>query len=226
TAVAESVVFNVALPRGFEMTSASDGQSYNRRTRTLSWRVGSLRPGDDYYMELKGVSQTAGIKNFKVAATTGDGLISDALSAATEVVAVADLKLDVQDPKGPLPIGADAVYEVRVTNRGSNVAESVEVVALFSGGIEPQSVEGHHGNFSDGRVTLPTIERLAAGDEVVMRIHARAIEPGTHIFRAEVACRDLEIRLAAEEMTRFYNDDTGLPGAARSAAADRFNSPR
>ena len=227
TAPAEAVTFNVILPPGFEMVSASDGQQYDRSRRSLSWRVGSLRPGDDYYMELKGVPKTAGNNDFQVTATTDDQLITDSLNAVTSVIAVADLKLDVRDPKGPLPVGTDAVYEVRVKNRGSNVAEAIDVVALFSGGIEPQSVEGHQCDISDGRVALPRIKRLPVGGEVVLRIHAKAVEAGTHIFRAEVACIDLEMRLAAEEMTRFYADDSNGLGTTRSAgAASRFNTPR
>ena len=60
---------------------------------------------------------------------------------------------------------------------------------------------------ADGRVTFKTIENRPAGREVVLRIRAHAVQPGTHVFRAEVLCRDLEIKLAAEETTRFYADD-------------------
>ena len=35
----------------------------------------------------------------------------------------------------------------------------------------------------------------------------RPAKPGTHVFRAEVLCRDLEIKLAAEETTRFYDSE-------------------
>jgi hypothetical protein len=38
------------------------------------------------------------------------------------------------------------------------------------------------------------------------------VQPGTHIYRADVLCRDLEIKLAAEETTRFYADDVNSDG--------------
>ena len=59
---------------------------------------------------------------------------------------------------------------------------------------------------SDGRVSFRTINKLPAGQDIVLQIRAKATEPGTHVFRAEVLCRDLEIKLAAEETTRFYED--------------------
>ena len=60
---------------------------------------------------------------------------------------------------------------------------------------------------TDGRVSFRAIDELAAVGEVKLRIRARAQRAGTHVFRAEVLCSDLEIKLAAEETTRFYADD-------------------
>ena len=62
---------------------------------------------------------------------------------------------------------------------------------------------------------------------MVVRIHAKAVKAGAHVFRAEVACQDLEIRLAAEEMTRFYTDEAGGSAILRSASKpDPFSQPR
>jgi len=44
---------------------------------------------------------------------------------------------------------------------------------------------------------------------------AEKTQPGTHVFRAEVLCSDLEIKLAAEETTRFYADEV-MPDAEDS----------
>ena len=56
-------------------------------------------------------------------------------------------------------------------------------------------------------MSFHTIGKLPAGQNVVLEIHAKATEAGTHVFRAEVLCRDLEIKLAAEETTRFYDNE-------------------
>ena len=37
----------------------------------------------------------------------------------TTVEAIADLKLVINDPQGPVQIGTDMVYEIQVLNRGS-----------------------------------------------------------------------------------------------------------
>ncbi|QDT69403.1 Large cysteine-rich periplasmic protein OmcB precursor [Planctomycetes bacterium MalM25] len=205
TAVAPGVVLNVELPAGFEVTptagtpAAADGK--------LAFRAGALRPGDDKFFELRGVLREAGTKQITLRAAASDETRSAPVTATTEVVALADLKLDVLDPKGPIATDQEVEYEIRVTNRGSSDAHDVGVVALFSAGIDPHHVEGGEGQMHDGRVAFDKIEHLGPGEQKVFTIHARAHEEGTHRFRAEVLCRDLEIKLVAEEMTRFFEDE-------------------
>src|SRR5262249_15320538 len=147
--------------------------------------------------------------------------LSDTKTASTNVVALADLKLDVIDPSGPVAVGSPTVYEIHIRNRGANSAKDVNVVGLFSEGVEPEQAEGAMYTVADGRVSFKSVEELAAGREIVLRIRAHGVQPGTHIFRAEVLCRDLEIKLAAEETTRFYNDDVSTEAGSSDKQAGR-----
>jgi uncharacterized repeat protein (TIGR01451 family) len=217
TAPANDVTMTVALPEGMELVSASEGQSFRSDRGEVSWQVGALNPGDDFYSEIKCVVHKPGENQLNVVAATASGDLADSKRAETHVVALADLKLDVIDPTGPVPVGEDAVYEIHVQNRGANTAQDVNVVGLFSDGIEPVSAEGAQYDVADGRVTFHTIDSVPAGREIVLRIHTKATQPGTHVFRAEVLCRDLEIKLASEETTRFF-DSTSL--AERNVAKE------
>ncbi|TWT66854.1 Large cysteine-rich periplasmic protein OmcB [Posidoniimonas polymericola] len=229
TATADGVEFRVNLPAGFEVSKASGNGRVDTTGRQLRWGVGSLRPGDDYYMELQGVISQPGVNEFAMGAADADRRASATTTATTEVIALADLKLEIRDPKGPLPVGGEVVYEVRVRNRGSNSAQKVKVVGLFSEGIEPYRVEGAEASIADGRVAVRTIDSLTIGSELVLMIHAKATRPGAHIFRAEVLCQDLDIKLAAEETTRFYAEEQvnlSDDGARSAGVADRFSAPR
>jgi uncharacterized repeat protein (TIGR01451 family) len=208
TASAEDVTVHATLPDGAEFTSASEGQSFDTERREVAWHVGTLSPGDDNYMELKCVLKSPGANRVKIAAATAKGDLTDNKLAETNVIAIADLKLDVADPSGPVAVGSPAVYEIHIHNRGASTAKDINAVALFSEGIEPEQAEGAMYSVADGRVTFKTIDELPAGRDVVLRIRTHATQPGTHVFRAEVLCRDLEIKLAAEETTRFYADDS------------------
>ncbi|HVT29569.1 MAG TPA: hypothetical protein VHE81_16250, partial [Lacipirellulaceae bacterium] len=212
TAPAEEVTVRTSLPEGAAFTSASEGQRFDAKQHEVVWQVGTLRPGDDTYLELKCVLKNPGANQLKVTAATAAGDLTDSKTASTNVIALADLKLDVIDPKGPVAVGSQAVYEIHIKNRGACAAKDVNVVGLFSEGIEPEQAEGAMYTMADGRVSFKTIEELPAGRDVVLRIRAHAIQPGTHIFRAEVLCRDSDIKLASEETTRFYKDDATLIG--------------
>ncbi|MEN0109598.1 MAG: hypothetical protein AAF805_02630, partial [Planctomycetota bacterium] len=206
TATAPDVVLSVELPDGFEVTPAAGTPRVE--SGRLAYRVGSLRAGDDRYFELRGVMRRGGENELGIRAAASDETRSAPVSAKTSVIALADLKLDVLDPKGPIATGEEVEYEIRVTNRGSNEARDVAIIGLFSDGIEPHHIDGADATIDDGRVELAVIPTMAAGEDRVFKIRARAHEPGTHLFRAEVLCTDLEIKLAAEETTRFFEDET------------------
>lgn len=230
TASAEQVQFKVELPSGFEFADASEGHQYDLAGQRVTWKIGTLRPGDDCYLELRGTVNQAGQNEMQLTAENADGDVNDTQTAATEVVALADLKLDVSDPKGPVPVGSEIDYEIVVTNRGRSTAEQVNVVGLFSAGVEPVAAEGGEATITDGRVGFRTIGALSAGQKVRFKIRAKAGSAGTHLFRAEVLCRDLEIKLAAEETTRFFQDEStgGVGGVPIESAsrASRFETAR
>lgn len=232
TAPAENVVVRVTLPDGAELAGASEGQSYDAKRREAAWQIGTLSPGDDNYMELRCVVNTPGVNQFRIAAEAATGNLTATKLAETNVVALADLKLEVSDPSGPVAVGDQAVYEIHVLNRGASAAKEVNVVGLFSEGLEPEQVEGAMYTVADGRVSFRTIDELQAGREIVLRIRARATQAGTHVFRAEVLCKDLDIKLAAEETTRFYADEAApengatLPMTESSASQQPLPAPQ
>jgi hypothetical protein len=118
------------------------------------------------------------------------------------------------------------MYEIHVRNRGLTAARGVNVVAMFSQGIEPSHVEGGQHAIRDGRVTFRTIDSLPAGAEAVYRIHAQATAPGTHLFRAEVICDDLEIKLSAEETTRFFVEEQRWADASTAYSSEAERATR
>jgi uncharacterized repeat protein (TIGR01451 family) len=207
TAPAERVAVEFTLPAGAELVDASAGHSWDGDRRMVSWQPGALNASEERFMQVRCKLNKAGANELTLVARTEAGDLSDVQAVPVNVEALADLKLQVTDPQGVLPVGQTATYEIRVQNRGQTAARGVNVAAMFSAGIDPVHVEGGQHEISDGRVAFRPIDMLPAGAEVVLRIHAKAADAGTHVFRAEVVCDDLDTKLAAEETTRYFVEE-------------------
>ncbi len=205
-ATAKGVILSLNLPQGLE-----NGVGIDQKPITSAqprWRLGDLTPGTERVFTLQ-CQLTSDGQNRMTANANGDGDVKASGIATTLVEAIADLKLYVNDPKGPVPVGQDVVYEVKVMNRGSKAANDIELVAQFSEGIEPSQVTGHRSEIVPGQVVFDTIRSLPAGGEMTLKITARAAKDGNLRFRAELTCADSDIKLVSEESTRFYTKRSG-----------------
>ena len=207
-ATASNVELDAVLPAEAKFVGCTDGGKLDAQQGQVTWQIGSLRHGAARIFDLQCQLTASGENRLDVRSrATGD--LSAARAVITNVEALADLKLYINDPKGAIPVGADSEYEVRIVNRGSKAAEEVRIVGFFGPGVEPISIQGWRGQLDTGQVEFETIDRLNAGQELVFKIVARADNPGTHRFRVEVTCTDPDTTLASEESTKYYGESTG-----------------
>jgi uncharacterized repeat protein (TIGR01451 family) len=204
-APARKVKVVATLPEGSECVAAShDGKIDVKHGRT-TWSLSSLAAGSEQLFTVKCLVKAPGENRIEVSAQA-DGDLKHSNLAKTDVMAVADLVLDIADPSGAVPVGEDSVYEVRVRNRGDKAAEGVDVTASFSKGVEPVSVDGMAHSLSGGAVVFHTLASLGPGQEKILKIHAKASTPGSHRFRVELQCKSLGTKLTEEETTLYYAD--------------------
>jgi uncharacterized repeat protein (TIGR01451 family) len=220
---AENVRVYATLPPGAKFVSASAGGQWKADQGKVAWSLPALRSGGESAVELKCTLANPGPNRLQIASSAA-GDVSDAANITTNVEALADLKLDVSEPAGPIGVGDEVVYELRVRNRGSKAAEAVGVVAYFSEGIEPVSAQGSANDISNGVVAFRPLPTVAAGGEVTLKIKARAERSGKQVFRAEVECGALGTKLVtAQEMTVYSSD--GTPGLERADRALAGRNP-
>ena len=159
-----------------------------------------MPPAVNRELVIKCTLALSGANRIEIAAI-GEDEVAATSETTTRAEALADLRLDVKDPEGPVPVGQEATYELRIRNRGTKAAEGVEVFAFFSSGIEPIGGEGHPHRVSPGQVVFAPLPVLPPATEVTLRVRARATSAGNHIFRAEIHCRESGTRLVREETT-------------------------
>jgi len=215
-AVAEDVIAAVALPAGSKYLGGLQGAE--AVDNGMRWPIGALNPGGEKFYEVTCQLSQAGEAEFQAGArATGD--LAAAAAATTTVEALADLKLVVNDPQGPKPVGDDVVYEIRVVNRGTKAATNVNVVVQFSEGVEPVAVNGVRGELVPGQVIFEPIAQIEAGAEIEFSVTARAEQAGNHIYRTVLSCTEPETRRVSEGTTKFFGES-----AASTANRSNFES--
>ena len=197
----------LTVPEGAEVLSKPSGATMvNNR---LTWEIPSLKSGQVLAFPIELNLWTAGEHKLALATTTAHGQPSLA-SITTVVEAIADLKLVVNDPIAPAPVGGTVTSVMSITNRGSRAASNVRAVAQFSDGIEPIHADGGQHRIVTGQVIFEPLARIEAGETKVLRVQAKAGAAGTHRFRAEVRSDESDLRLVQEETTQYLESSSRI----------------
>jgi len=219
-AVAEDIQVTATLPAGAKYVGGIEGATASGNI--LKWKVASLAAAAEKVYDARLVLNSEGSNRVAVEVASANGSIASG-EVITEVQAVSDLKLVVNDPSGPNPTNAEAIYEVTVMNRGTRAAHDVRIVLQFSEGIEPVALEGGEGKIVPGQVVCEPLPELAPGEQVNLQVRAKADKAGTMVYRVEVTQAEDEDRLVEEGTTKFFADNGR--GGAGSRTAKRPQAP-
>jgi len=204
TAPATNVLVTATLPSGTKLLSSPKGARLSPDQSKVIWSLANIAVGAETTLEMVCGTSVPGVSRLEVECKA-DGDVSASAASATQVEALANLVLAVEDPSGPVLIEGEAVYQVKVQNRGSASAGAVEVVVYFSQGFEPTSAEGGKYKIGPGQVVFEQIPSLAAGQSTTFKIKAKAESAGNHVFRVEVRSDPVGARLVREGTTRFFS---------------------
>jgi hypothetical protein len=208
-APADNVQIAATLPPAARFLGGVEGAAAT--AGSLRWKVASLPPGSERSFEIRLQLNAAGENRIAVQAQGAAGLTASG-DTITTVEAAAKLKLVVNDPAGPLPTSETAVYEIQVMNRGSQAARQIKIAVQFGEGIEPVAFEGAQARIVPGQVVCQPLDQLNPGEQVTMRVKAKADRGGSHQFRVEVNSSESETRLVTEGTTRFFAESGRVSG--------------
>jgi uncharacterized repeat protein (TIGR01451 family) len=220
-APARNVHFVATLPPGMKYVGGIEGLQAGANGK-LQWILESLNPQLEQVFTLKCHVAAAGAARLDIAASADDEL-STVAGVNTQVDVVANITLEVQEPSGPMSMSDEAVYEIRLRNRGTKEAEGVEVLSYFSRGIEPTSAEGGPNRIGPGQVAFAPITSLAPGAEAVFKVRAKAETAGNHVFRTEVHCKAMGTRLISEKNTLYYQESVSQDAPEPRATIEANN---
>lgn len=210
TAPAEKVEIRADIPLGAKYLSNNAGGRATPQN-TVVWNTETIPVGGEFTAKFTCELKRQGMTKVEIAVSERTGQ-TVACSGSTHVESVADLKMKIENPPGPVEVGADAVYTIIISNNGTKEAEGVDVSAMFGFDIKPIAVEGLPGEIVDsedisksGIVTFQRIPTVSAGQTLPpIKIRARAEQPGNHKIRVELACDSTGSHLVHEESAYYY----------------------
>ncbi|MGL6194654.1 MAG: hypothetical protein ACRC2T_07490, partial [Thermoguttaceae bacterium] len=237
TAAANNVEIKAMIPPGAKYVShQGNGGVAPGKQNLVVWNVETIPAGQEYVCTLVCEMKREGACKLDVQTyeTTKKGeRVGNVASQSivTNVNAIADLILQIDNPQGPVEIGKTAVYTINVTNRGTKSAENVDVVAAFSDGVVPIGIEdrGVSATISDtsdernaGQVFFDTIPVIGPKQKVTLKIKAKGVVSGSHKIRVEMVCDATETYLVNEDTTRYYDKQSGKPSEQRVATSNKL----
>jgi uncharacterized repeat protein (TIGR01451 family) len=194
------------IPDGFEFVSATDGGKFDAQSKTVSWFVGRIEPGQSSAMSVTLEAVKLGDFEHQISAITDQGAHGE-VKIPTKVEGIAALTVEIHDINDPVEIGVETAYEIRVKNQGTKFAQNVAVACELPEGVELANVKAPCAHSLKGRVVVfESLPKLDADSTATFRIIVKGQADGYQRFRARLASDSIQEPLIVEELTKFYGE--------------------
>jgi uncharacterized repeat protein (TIGR01451 family) len=218
-APAANVTVADMVPAGFKVLAVSDGGRHDYQTRTVSWFLGEVGPGQTREVKLEVEGIQLGEHHHKATAVGARGLRSEA-EKMTRVEGLSALLLEMVDTEDPIEVGADTAYEVRITNTGSKTETDIKLVAFVPEKMQFKNAQGPVRYREEGKtIIFEPLEKLAPKADAIFRINVKALDAGTVRFKIQVTSTNLTEPVIKMEPTRIYSDAPESEGSNSATPA-------
>lgn len=149
----------------------------------------------------------SGQQSIKLRSTAEKGLVVEKEQPVL-VEGIASIAFQPMDVTGPIEVGGETIYEVRVVNQGSKAASNVRLSVLLPPELQPLAADGptRHA-IEPGRIVFEGLARLAPKADANYRIKAKGIRAGDLRTKFQLMTDEMQTPVTKEESTRVYADE-------------------
>lgn len=209
SAPANNVSITDQVPSGFKFVTASDGGHHDFNSRTVTWFVGDLTPGQSKDVQLELLAVNTGEHKQNALAAAARGLKAEA-EIMTRVEGLSALLMELVDLDDPIEVGAETSYEIRVTNTGTKTETNLQIVCAVPDKMEFRGARGP-GNCRfqvvGKEVIFEPLPKLAPRADAIFRVNVKGLAAGDLRFRAQMKADGLATPVLKEESTKVYGDE-------------------
>jgi uncharacterized repeat protein (TIGR01451 family) len=209
SAAANNVTITEQIPAGFKFLSASHGGRHDFATRTVTWFVGDLAPGQTREVTMDVLAVNTGEHVHKASVTAARGLKTDT-DFTTRVEGLSALLMELVDVDDPVEVGADTSYEIRVTNTGSKTETNLQLICTIPDKMEFRGAQGPAGvkfRLQGRELIFEPVPKLAPRADAIYCVQVKGIAAGDLRFRARITAAGLTDPVLKEESTKVYGDE-------------------
>ncbi|MDR1290586.1 MAG: DUF11 domain-containing protein [Planctomycetaceae bacterium] len=204
TASANEVELKLALPVSMQFVSTNQSGVYESSTHTVHWALQELPAETTGEIDLVLMPAKIGKSSLRFAGSGKNNLQAET-NHAIVVDGISAISFEVTGDSNLVEMGKDAVYEIRVANKGTKGAGNVCVKAQLSNGMSFVNAEGPVRHQSkNGIVQFEPLSQLDAKGEKVYKIAARCDSDGDHRITVQIISDELEKPITKEESTRVF----------------------
>jgi len=206
TAPATNVMITAHLPRGMKFVGTNNAGAYDASQHVVRWSLAELPADQMGETKLTLLPIETGDQSIRLEGHADMGL-THTCDQEVSVEALASLAFEVIDTADPIEVGADTIYEIRVTNEGSKSASNVTLAAELPPQMRPLAGEGpSRGGVAGQQVLFEPLPRLAPQSEAVYKIRVQGLAAGRQRIRVQLTSEDQGTPVTKEESTLVYSD--------------------
>ena len=206
TAPAADVHIRCAVPKPFAFLEAKQTGSFDASSKMIHWFIGRLAAGEETEVVFKLLALAPGEFPIHADAVAERGHNVET-QHVTRVAGIAAILLEVVDVDDPVEVGAEAMYEILITNQGTEFAKNVQIRANVPDGMEIVGAQGPTEGVIQGReIKFVPISRIAPRADAIFRLMVRGNKPGDFRIEVEATSDTLETPVTELESTKIYAD--------------------
>ncbi|MCA9076420.1 MAG: DUF11 domain-containing protein [Planctomycetaceae bacterium] len=195
-----NITVQETVPTGVEFSRASDGGRFDPQTRTITWQLPGLRPGDKRQLQSEVKPITQGEWSTTVKAFDQSRDMAEATSQLI-VAGFSSLSINVSHAGRPVTIGEEVALRLTIRNRGTAAASQVRAVVQIPPEMKFVDAKGpvRHRELPGNQIEFEALNTLDVNGEEEFDIVLEAARQG----------RDarVKVELTSAELTSPLNKD-------------------
>lgn len=200
----------IQIPEGIDVVSAEAGALFNRRTRTVRWKVGTLEPNEERGFRITVRPLSSSEVEFVASAQTSDGESSKS-SKKVNVIGHAALGVTVEPSLDVAPVGEKVVVTFDVRSRGTEEAKQVQLKLEAVAGLTFEAEQSSGWSEADGWWVYQTPKDLPPGQSFRAIITLKPEKEGDFLLKANVTSKTVPGEILRTQPLRVVRTTKSTP---------------